>query len=462
MNMAGVIYASDSYLSAAYYMTPNKKQYIAFFNYQAEPVYPGDARMRDRPGITCGDGDFFVAHRPGKPISSGNILYIPADYMVEVYSSGSGARKFAGYVPSAGNEYILVETETYQYEQQYCCSFRFGRFYTNRSDKWCASYTNGNGVGILCDTLAEALSYARSASYCISYAKTHKSPWGNTTIWDGPASPWYPAMSMTLIPSSCTVPDITADCSSFSFKKGEYAYWCSKAYDYPHYAGLMDQARFYEAYYTAAEKLPVLQQNTIANISETVSIIRSLLSGYKGTAGLFDTAKEAWLAWRYSYNTTKSDITELATLVDRLCDLQDSLKPIRVYGVAYGSDGAAYHAAIDVDPCQFLPDDFTSLARTANARISLTNVWDMIPYSFVVDWFLPIGDMCKNIDEWLNQSDWVINTVWYSYAHISLDSERVYFRFRGEPPALPRFWTPTSASNRTKCFRAADTLALFF
>lgn len=224
----------------------------------------------------------------------------------------------------------------------------------------------------------------------------------------------------------------------------------------------MDQARFYDAYYNAVEKLPVLQQNTIANISEVVSTIKSLLSGYHGTAGLFDTAKEAWLAWRYSYNTTVSDMSELATLVDRLCDLQDSLKPIRVYGVAYSYDGSAYHAAVEVDPCQFLPDDFTSLAKIANAKISLANVWDMIPYSFVVDWFLPIGDMCKNIDEWLNQSDWVVNTVWYSYTHTSLDSERVYFRFQGKPPVLPRFWTPTSASSRTKCFRAADTLALFF
>lgn len=44
----------------------------------------------------------------------------------------------------------------------------------------------------------------------------------------------------------------------------------------------------------------------------------------------------------------------------------------------------------------------------------LTDLWDMVPYSFLVDWFLPIGDIIQNIDDSIYMDSLRVYNIWYT------------------------------------------------
>lgn len=49
--------------------------------------------------------------------------------------------------------------------------------------------------------------------------------------------------------------------------------------------------------------------------------------------------------------------------------------------------------------------------------LSAANFWDLVPYSFVIDWFLPIGDVLAACDSML-QGRYIYTDVYYSTSYI--------------------------------------------
>lgn len=247
-----------------------------------------------------------------------------------------------------------------------------------------------------------------------------------------------------------------------------YNYWLNRVSDVPmvNWTSQLNSARFSEAFYKAIEKLPNLKQNMIANVISTVSSIKNIFSKWEKTVFDKDLVSNAWLAYRYEYNTTVSDMQEVESCLERLYQLsQDKTAVITSYGGC--SDGVyTYHASVEVHLWELFPHDVTELLTFLNARVTATNVWDMIPFSFIVDWFTDFGTLVSSLDQWLDAAEMPIRNVWYSVTSEPHQADRgevsTYFRFKGNPPSLPYVHLDTSSSNKTIVMRVMDTLALFF
>lgn len=224
----------------------------------------------------------------------------------------------------------------------------------------------------------------------------------------------------------------------------------------------ISNAGFYRSYYTAFDNLPQAQQNLIANICDIVAAIKSFSSGFKELKSVIEAGKEAWLSYRYVYNTTVSDAQEIERLAERLCDLVSSSSNLVSYG-GCTIEGITYHCAIVIDASQFIPDDILSGFKQLGGRINLTNVWDMIPFSFMVDWFFDVSSILERFDTWVESGELPIKQIWYSFYSSYEDCRTsVYGRWLGSKPSLPPYSsTRSSASGKTIVMRVADALSIF-
>lgn len=215
-----------------------------------------------------------------------------------------------------------------------------------------------------------------------------------------------------------------------------------------------------EAFYNAAMSLPKDTCNSIANVLEAASTVETLIRGDFSKL-LPSNPKDAWLFYRYQYTTTKLDVEEYRNLTDRLRALA-SLPVIRSDGTAH--DGAlSCHCEIAVDPGYLIPNTVKDWLEIYGLKLSAVNVWDMIPYSFVVDWFTHLGSFL----EVLEGENWAytlpIVESWTSFSSYGPGAQSTYFRvpgfFRAACPFLD--YHQRSASGKTIVKRILDSIALF-
>lgn len=259
---------------------------------------------------------------------------------------------------------------------------------------------------------------------------------------------------------------------------GEYAYWAGKADEAVQVFQLGSGTRqlhaglFNYAYRNAVNNMPALHQNSFANIIEAVSQLRSLcngldLSDIKSLKSVGKASKElmsdVWLKYRYQYSTTVSDLTEAASALARLDEVAKMNGYTTTYGTARDSTGT-FHCAIVTRSHQLIPEDSIHMLRSLGLAPSLANAWDMVPFSFMVDWFLQISNVLEGIEDWLYEPS-LKAQYWYSYTNTYEDDTGavidVYFRYRAGACILPT-WEYRSASRKTWWMRAGDTVSLFF
>lgn len=249
---------------------------------------------------------------------------------------------------------------------------------------------------------------------------------------------------------------------NLSFTSQLDSYLASREYGLQSYhrSGI-DNSLFYKAYYAAIDKLPVLEQNTFANIVEIVNTLRSFADGFdmSDLRSLKKTASDLWLRYRYQYNTTVSDMEEVTNAVARLQAIMG--EPVSTYG------GASQNGVSVTCQVKIMVPSFSSVndfLKRINLRPTLSNVWDVIPYSFVVDWFFKVGPFLEDLQKWIDSPTMDIQEVWYSVWQSRDDKDvglrvKEYGRWRGNPPSLPYF-TSHTASSKTIGMRAADAVAL--
>jgi hypothetical protein len=97
-------------------------------------------------------------------------------------------------------------------------------------------------------------------------------------------------------------------------------------------------------------------------------------------------------------------------------------------------------------------------------------IWDMIPYSFMVDWFLPISDVLNVWDanaKYFSGEFYDLKDVCYSLSYTrELDGHNVkcYSRWNGSVPSSLNSWywlEPPSASSKTVVYRVLDAASIF-
>lgn len=215
-----------------------------------------------------------------------------------------------------------------------------------------------------------------------------------------------------------------------------------------------------EAYFSACENLPVSFNNSIANILELASTLSDVMHGNFGKL-IPSNPKDAWLFYRYQYTTSKLDLEEYAALTRNLAAIA-AMSSIRADGEA-SKNGIKCHCYIEVDPSDIIPEETKSWLRSYGVKLSAYDVWDMIPFSFVADWFLHIGDFLETMERENWAYDLRIIDSWTSFKTFGPGTQTTFFRvpgfFRAKCPFIS--YSQRSASGKTIAKRIADSIALF-
>lgn len=169
-----------------------------------------------------------------------------------------------------------------------------------------------------------------------------------------------------------------------------------------------------EAFLDAANDIPRMNDNTIQIIKDLVSILYDIAQGNFSVIKSFPkTLQDLWLAGRYQVDTTVMDYKEVGRFLRRT-------HGHNLYSSFYckGSctiDGVTCHChfrakAVVVDKIQRLLYTLDRFGLCPDFYI----IWDSIPYSFIVDWVVPIGDYVSRTDAQVRYSS--LN---YEYEFIS-------------------------------------------
>lgn len=146
----------------------------------------------------------------------------------------------------------------------------------------------------------------------------------------------------------------------------------------------------------AVDAMPCLGSNNIDNLKQVISLINDIVH-----KRLPDVPKsvpkllaEGWLRWRYVYNTTKMDIQDakqnLPALISDTDYIGRSRKLVRnTLSVAKLHVRDAYQDQVYQRVLTFL--DRWGLAPTWE------NLWDLVPFSFMVDWFTDWADFAHEV-----------------------------------------------------------------
>jgi hypothetical protein len=84
----------------------------------------------------------------------------------------------------------------------------------------------------------------------------------------------------------------------------------------------------------------------------------------------------------------------------------------------------------------------------------------MVPYSFVVDWFIKLGDILQWFENWQYSLDFNPKDIWYIYRS-SYDDQFVYYRVRGKALGMLPAYSTQPASGKTILMRIGDSVSLF-
>lgn len=259
-----------------------------------------------------------------------------------------------------------------------------------------------------------------------------------------------------------------------------------------------------EAFVNAAAGAPRLNSNNLSNLKEIVSFCKDIGSGdFKRALDDFNSylydlkhlrhtknfmkkygmkslklvedlkrgirknsvkgIKNAWLAYRYAYSTSALDATEVGEYVDYLTSCIGSPYH-KLYGVASNTYAhVEYHVTLKTSLHSLNFRSTESYLLEYGLLPTPYVLWDMIPGSFVIDWFLPVGDILEAIDniDYVNSAfELTQQTASVSYDMMAGDYQvHCYSRWltaitHVDASALARLSNPVTVK------RIADTLCL--
>lgn len=239
---------------------------------------------------------------------------------------------------------------------------------------------------------------------------------------------------------------------SYRYNESDCFDWCCLTGALTHHCASLASA----AYIDAANNLPEATCNSIANVIDCVGTLGGLFKGRppKTPKGI----KDLWLGYRYAYCTSKADVKEYAEITRRLMSLVNA-SSITSNGSC--SDGKiTCTCTIRVNPSACIPNNAAAWLRQYGFRLSALNAWDMVPYSFVMDWFLHIGSILEYFEEMGDAFALPVDNMWYSF-RTKYDNQDCYFRVPGKVYYTLPYVSYQETSSRTIGMRILDSIALF-
>lgn len=225
------------------------------------------------------------------------------------------------------------------------------------------------------------------------------------------------------------------------------------------------------AFLDACEHIPKLNDNSISNVLEIISFIYNLV--VKHRIEIPKSLSSAWLAYRYSFTTSTLDAREAIDFVHRHMDLGSLDSGISCYGISsHNFEGTPItcRCGLSVKPRElgYLGKIWRAL-YTYGLQPNFYVIWDSIPYSFIVDWFIPLGDILSVADasRMYNSDYYVFEKIVFSLSYIRKTDDgniSCYTRWSGSvPPELNElYWFDKEghSSTKTHVYRVLDTLSL--
>jgi hypothetical protein len=211
-------------------------------------------------------------------------------------------------------------------------------------------------------------------------------------------------------------------------------YWCQVTVQRPKYQYTMDSVdakgistmlfnelsrHIPDMANTALEDVKFFDGNGVALISDLLSVCSAIKGNMSSITNLFDqfaksTSKAArkrlskrtremarelsslYLSYHYGYRLTRADLLDLRQTIISYCSEAKASSAYAQESFCYDDWNCSATLRIlysPWNPCHSIVTfcDFFDLAP------DLDNLWDLVPYSFIVDWFIGIGDAASNI-----------------------------------------------------------------
>lgn len=154
----------------------------------------------------------------------------------------------------------------------------------------------------------------------------------------------------------------------------------------------------------AYKSVPFFDGNGIAYIKDLAGMKAAVLSTSKLIGSLINSKATArvvanlFLAFYYGWKLFVMDSLSVADTLRKFT----SVKPYQKCSsnLTYEVGPATYTSYFHCYYTRFgrLTSDMDRLVSLFDAKLSLSNIWDFIPFSFVIDWFIQVGDLLESID----------------------------------------------------------------
>jgi hypothetical protein len=222
------------------------------------------------------------------------------------------------------------------------------------------------------------------------------------------------------------------------------------------------------AYVDAVRNVPRLNDNSISNLLEITSFITNLVVHHR--IDIPSNLSDAWLQYRYAYGTGKMDADEAIRFMKRQTSLGkwESLKVRGTHSIEYKGTRITCRCTMRVtNKALSMVGKVWKALSTYGLSPSFYVVWDMIPYSFIVDWFLPVGNVAaaldaeRSVSKFYDVSD-VIFSLSYQQRDAFHNTYNFYTRwYSSTPPQLHGYYfLESDPSTQTIVKRVIDSGAL--
>lgn len=191
---------------------------------------------------------------------------------------------------------------------------------------------------------------------------------------------------------------------------------------------------------------------------------------------LASSTSNSWLQYRYELSTTNMDIKQFSNYIVRETERYFQFLDREHHEISHGTahrvvDGVdvVCHCSIAWRPRAVLGlQRGLQLLHQYGLEVNPYVLWDSIPFSFVADWFLPIGDVA----EVMSDKDWYTDD-YYDFSWCCLSTEYImpndegkrYHRWYQNPPLIEGYYwfdDQSKASSKTITKRVLDSGALVY
>lgn len=164
-----------------------------------------------------------------------------------------------------------------------------------------------------------------------------------------------------------------------------------------------------DAFVDAINNIPRLSDNEFQNILELASLLKEL--AVDKTLSLPETLSDVWLQYRYRYNTSIADYQEFLAFCQNMAMWGRRQGKLEVRGKArrtITTDNGQEVLVTCVATVRLKAKELDQFGQIARALYHLGlgqssyAIWDSIPYSFMVDWVFPIGNILNAYDLYKN------------------------------------------------------------